>query len=119
MAAKSGLKIKVKKKGDIHIVEVDGAIKSGMEFDLADELDACIHDAKVPKIIVDMKKVPFINSAALGILLNVYKEIERRNGRFGLCSISPDVDHLLEITKLSSVFDIYRNQEDALDSMED
>jgi anti-anti-sigma factor len=119
MAAKSGIKIKVKKKGEISIVEIDGAIKSGMEFDLADELESCMHDVKVPKIIVDMKKVPFINSAALGILLNIYKEIERRNGRFGLCSISPDVDHLLEITKLGSVFDIYKNQDDALDSIAD
>ena len=76
MAAKSGIKIKVKKKGEISIVEIDGAIKSGMEFDLADELESCMHEAKVPKIIVDMKKVPFINSAALGILLNIYKEIE-------------------------------------------
>lgn len=39
MAAKSGIKIKVKKKGEISIVEIDGAIKSGMEFDLADELE--------------------------------------------------------------------------------
>jgi len=119
MAAKTSMKVKVKKKGDVHIVEIDGAIKSGMEFDLADELESCMHESKVPKIIVDMKKVPFINSAALGILLNIYKEIERRNGRFGLCAISADVDHLLEITKLGSVFEVYKNQDDALDSIQD
>lgn len=119
MAVKSGIKLKVKKKGEVSIIEIDGAIKSGMEFDLADSLEACMHDVKVPKIIVDMKKVPFINSAALGILLNIFKEIERRNGRFGLCAISSDVDHLLEITKLGSIFDIYKNQDDALDSIED
>ncbi len=115
----STMKAKTKKKNDIFIVELDGPIKSGMEFDLADELEACLHQAEVPKIIVDMKKVPFINSAALGIFLNIYKEVERRNGRFGLCSISSDVDNLLEITKLSSVLEVFKNQDDALDSIAD
>lgn len=113
------MKTKTKRKDNIFTIEIDGPIKSGMEFDLADELEACMHEAEVPKIIVDMKKVPFINSAALGIFLNIFKEVEKKNGRFGLCSISNDVDNLLEITKLSSVLEIYKNQEDALDSFGD
>ncbi|RME91909.1 MAG: anti-sigma factor antagonist [Candidatus Hydrogenedentota bacterium] len=113
------MKAKTKKKNDIWIVEIDGPIKSGMEFELADELETCLHNSEVPKIIVDMKKVPFINSAALGIFLNIFREIEKKNGRFALCSISPDVDNLLEITKLGSVLEIFKNQDDALDSMTD
>lgn len=113
------MKTKAKKKNEIWIVEIDGPIKSGMEFDLADELETCMHQSEVPKIVVDMKKVPFINSAALGIFLNIFREVERRNGRFGLCSISSDVDNLLEITKLGSVLEIFKNQDDAFDSFSD
>lgn len=113
------MKIKTKKKGEVFIVEIDGPIKSGMEFDLADELETCLHQSEVPKIVVDMKKVPFINSAALGIFLNIFKEVDKRNGRFGLCAISADVDHLLEITKLGSVLETFKSQDDALDSIED
>lgn len=113
------MKAKTKKKNEIWIVEIDGPIKSGMEFELADELEACLHQSEVPKIIIDLKKVPFINSAALGIFLNIYREVEKKNGRFGLCSVSPDVDNLLEITKLGSVLEVFKNQNDALDSFED
>lgn len=113
------MKTKTKKKNEVWVVEIDGPIKSGMEFDLADELEECMHKSEVPKIVVDMKAVPFINSAALGIFLNIYKEIEKRNGRFGLASISPDVDNLLEITKLGSVLEVYKNVDDALDSLSD
>ena len=113
------MKTKTKKENEIWVVEIDGPIKSGMEFDLADELETCLHQSEVPKIVVDMKKVPFINSAALGIFLNIYREVEKRNGRFGLCSISSDVDNLLEITKLGSVLEIFKNQEDAVDSIKD
>lgn len=113
------MKTKTKKKNDIWVIEIDGPIKSGMEFDLADELETCLHQSDVPKIIVDMKKVPFINSAALGIFLNIYREVEKRNGRFGLCATSSDVDNLLEITKLGSVLEIFKNQDDAFDSIKD
>lgn len=113
------MKTKTKKKNEVWIIEIDGPIKSGMEFDLADELEAAMHNSEVPKIIVDMKKVPFINSAALGIFLNIFKEVEKKNGRFGLCSISSDVDNLLEITKLGSVLEIFKSQDDAMDSIID
>ena len=113
------METKTRKNGNVWVVEIDGPIKSGMEFDLADQLETCMHQSEVPKIVVDMKSVPFINSAALGIFLNIFKEIEKRNGRFALCSISPDVDNLLEITKLSSVLEVYKNPEDALDSIND
>jgi anti-anti-sigma factor len=113
------MKAKTRKKDNVWIIDLDGAIKSGMEFDLADELETCLHQSEVPKIIVNMKTVPFINSAALGIFLNIYKEVEKKNGRFALCSITPDVDNLLEITKLGSILEVYKNVEDALDSIED
>ncbi|MDH4263347.1 MAG: anti-sigma factor antagonist [Spirochaetia bacterium] len=113
------MKAKTRKKDDIWIIELDGAIKSGMEFDLADELETCLHQNEVPKIIVNMKNVPFINSAALGIFLNIFKEIEKKNGRFALCSVSSDVDNLLEITKLGSILEVYKNVDDALDSIQD
>ena len=113
------MKTKNKKKNDVCIVEIDGPIKSGMEFTLADELEGYLHQMDVPKIVVDLKKVPFINSAALGIFLNIFREIEKKNGRFGICSLSSDVENLLEITKLGSVLEVFKNQEDALDSFKD
>ncbi|MDH5719494.1 MAG: STAS domain-containing protein [Spirochaetia bacterium] len=113
------MKTKNKKKNDIWIVEIEGPIKSGMEFTLADELESYLHQMEAPKIIVDLKKVPFINSAALGIFLNIFREVEKKNGRFGLCSLTSDVENLLEITKLESVLEIFRNQEDAFDSFQD
>ena len=113
------MKLKSKKKGKIWIIEIEGAIKSGMEFDLAEKLEFCLREAEVPKFIIDLKQVPFINSSALGIFLNVFRESEKSNGRFSLCSISNEVDNLLDITKLNSVFEIFKNQEDALDSFQD
>lgn len=113
------MKIKVKKKSGIWLVEVDGAIKAGDEFTLADELENCLRKSDVPKILVDLRKVTFINSAALGIFLSTFKEIENSNGRFGLCSANADVEHLLNLTRLNSILEVYKSQEEALESIID
>ena len=49
------MKIKTKQKNNIWIVEIDGPIKSGMEFDLADELESILHQTEVPKIVIEMR----------------------------------------------------------------
>lgn len=113
------MKIKVRKKSGIWVVEVDGAIKAGDEFTLADELEDCLKESEVPKILVDLRKVTFVNSAALGIFLSTFKEIESSNGRFGLCSANSDVEHLLNLTRLNSILEVYKSQEEALESLID
>ena len=113
------MKIKLKGTKAICLVEIDGAIKSGMELDLADQIERYLQTNKVPKIIIDMSKVPFVHSAALGVFLNIFRKIEKSYGRFALCNVTDPVDQLLEITKLGSVFEIFRNQEDAFDSFKD
>lgn len=65
-----------------------------------------------------MKKVPFINSAGLGTFLNIYKHIDGLNGRLVFANLNSDIENLMEITKLSSVFEIYKTLEEAEDSFE-
>lgn len=113
------MKTKIKKKNEIWIVEVDGSIKAGDEFYLADDLENCLKQSEVPKILVDLKKVTFVNSAALGIFLSTFKEVENLNGRFGLCSANSDVDNLLNLTRINSILEVYKNQEEAYESMSD
>ena len=113
------MKINTKIKNNIWMIEIDGPMLSGAEFDLAEELEKCLTESQSPKILINMKKVTYLNSAALAVLLNIYREVDRINGRLLLCDISVEVENLLEVTKLISIFEIFKNQDDALDSLED
>ncbi|MCX7999970.1 MAG: STAS domain-containing protein, partial [Leptospiraceae bacterium] len=72
----------------------------------------------VRKFIIDLKKVPFINSAGLGVFLNIFKHIDSLKGRMVFASLNSDIENLMEITKLTSIFEIYKNTEEALESFE-
>ncbi len=110
------MKIKITTKDEVTILKIEGAIKSGDEYDLAEKMEKYIKPNTAPKFIVDMKKVPFINSAALGLFLNIFKKIDYLKGRMVFASLNSDVENLMEITKLSSVFEIYKTIDEALQS---
>lgn len=112
------MKAKLSTKGEVVIVKIEGAIKSGDEYDLAEKMEKYIKPKTAPKFIVDMKKVPFINSAALGLFLNIFKHVDYLKGRMVFAALNSDVESLMEITKLTSVFEIYKTVEEALESFE-
>ncbi len=110
------MKLKISKKNEVNIVRIEGAIRAGDEFHIAEKIEKCIAPGVAPKFIIDMEKVPFLNSAALGVFLSVYKHVEGLNGRIVFTGLSSEVEKLLEITRLSSVFEVFRNVGEAMES---
>lgn len=113
------MKIKVATKGEVAILQIEGAIKSGDEYQLAERMEQYIKPESAPKFIVDMKKVPFINSQALGLFLNIYKHIDYLKGRIVFAALNSDIENLMSLTQLSTIFEIYKTTDEALDSFED
>lgn len=112
------MKIKVVSKSDVHIVKIEGPIKAGNEFELGEKIENYIKKGQAPKFIIDLKKVPFINSAGLGIFLNIFRHVDGLNGRMVFSNLNSDIENLMEITKLSSVFEIFKNTEEAIESFD-
>jgi anti-anti-sigma factor len=89
------------------IISVLSPVKGGMEFDFADAIEVLIHDAPDKDIILDLTRTPFINSAALSILLNCHRELKKKNAQLRLrIKKKSDIAHLVEITKLEAIFEI-------------
>lgn len=112
------MKLKVTTKGEVHVVRIEGPIKSGNEYDLAEKMENYIKPNVAPKFIIDLKKVPFINSAALGVFLNIYKHVDYLKGRIVFAGLNADIENLMEITKLSSVFEIFKTVDEAMESFD-
>lgn len=70
-------------------------------------------------VIADLADVTFMNSTGLGELIIAYVHVRNRSGRFALCGVTKRVATLLEITKLSLVFDQYPNRAAARAAMTD
>jgi anti-anti-sigma factor len=68
------------------------------------------------KIIVDMENCKFMDSSFLGVLIISLKKLQRTKGSLKLASIHNDARVLLDITRISDLFNIYPNKQEAIKS---
>ncbi len=59
------------------------------------------------RIIIDMRGVPYIDSAALGVLVDVQRRVREHEGELFLAGITPFVQRALEITRLIQIFSVH------------
>ncbi|MFZ9738194.1 MAG: STAS domain-containing protein [Prochlorotrichaceae cyanobacterium] len=55
-------------------------------------------------ILIDMHNITFMNSSAVGTLVLVLKEVRNQGGDLYLCSLSDQVQVMLELSRMHLIF---------------
>jgi anti-sigma B factor antagonist len=69
------------------------------------------------KIILNVDKVGYIDSAGLGMLVAMYRDAKSHGASLALCHLGSHFEGVLQITKLLTVFDTYKTEADAVRSL--
>ena len=100
----------------IALVEAEGALLGGNEVDeFRRAVDECIEERRA-NLLIDLDKVTFINSTAVGVLASAIVSYSRRKWKIKLCGQNKVVYSILKITKLNLVIDSYETRAAALAS---
>jgi anti-sigma B factor antagonist len=70
------------------------------------------------KMLLNFQGVTFMSSAMIGKIVLVNKKCKANKTAVKLCSISPSIMEVFEITRLNKVFSIYDSEEEALKSFQ-
>jgi anti-sigma B factor antagonist len=92
---------------DLMLLDVRGQITLGEETGVLREKTKTLMDAGHTRIIVDLAEVNYIDSAGLATLVSLYTSARRQGGDVKLLRLTNRVRGLLQITRLSTVFEIY------------
>jgi anti-sigma B factor antagonist len=68
-------------------------------------------------VILDLKGVSAIDSAGLGEMVSLHMWARGRGCALKVTGLSSRIRHLLELTNLTSVFEIYATEEEALSAL--
>ncbi|RMH62858.1 MAG: anti-sigma factor antagonist [Calditrichaeota bacterium] len=108
------MEIAVSEQKNAVVIALTGKIMGGPEAgQLNDRINSLI-DEKKTNIVIDLAGVEWMNSSGLGILIGTVTTLTKNNGRLVLIHVSERIAHLLKITKLSSVFTIAEDLDNAL-----
>jgi anti-sigma B factor antagonist len=112
----TAIQINERRVGDVTILELDGrlVLEEG-EIPLRDTVDRLVAEGR-SRIVLDMRRVTVLDSAGVGMLVCKYLTAFRTGGSLKLLHLTPRADHLLHLTKLSTVFETFDAEEDAVQS---
>jgi anti-sigma B factor antagonist len=104
--------------GRIGVIEVKGSLVGGDE---TDELRSAVSDFVEQgnkALVIDLSKVDYLNSTAIGVLVSAHTTYSRNGGRVRLCGINKNINNIFVITKLTMVFDVSDTREEAVKKLE-
>jgi anti-sigma B factor antagonist len=110
------LEIRERNVGEIVILEMFGKITIGEgSVQLRDAVSHLL-DAGRNKIILNLGGVTYMDSSGIGELVSRYTTTKNAGGRLKLLNLPKKIKDLLMITKLLTVFEIFEEEQAAIDS---
>jgi anti-sigma B factor antagonist len=81
---------------------------------IGEELFAVLEKSEERNILLDFRAVQFMSSSALGTLIRFSKRCKEFKANLKLCGISPQIFQVFKITGLDKVFEIHKDQQQAI-----
>jgi anti-sigma B factor antagonist len=107
------LSLDTREVGRVTIVRCNGRIVAGGESEsLRVHIDRLLLDRR--SIILHMGEVGFIDSSGLGTMVRSLTSIRRAHGDLKLCNVTEQARKVLEMSRLTQVFDTHESEEKAV-----
>jgi len=96
-------------RNGIEILSLSGPFTLGNMF----QLQRALQETRPPYLIIDISKVPYMDSAGLGLLVNTYVAAQKNDRKVAVVGATPRIMALFEMTKVDSLLKHYHTVEDA------
>jgi anti-sigma B factor antagonist len=110
------LDIQQKEREGITILDLKGRITVGPEASALREKVGTLSAAAGLKLILNLGGVDYIDSTGLGALVMCATTLRRNSGNIKLLNLTRRNIELLVMTKLATVFEIFTDEQDAVNS---
>lgn len=101
---------------ELPIIELEGEVDVYTAPQLKQQMISLL-ESGATELVVDLTKVDYLDSTALGVLIGGLKRMRERDGNMVLVCPSPRIRRVFEITGLDKIFDIYNTEQEAQEAM--
>jgi anti-sigma B factor antagonist len=99
--------------GDVVIFDINGEIDLYNAPEIKEKIKDEMNKNKV-NVVINLDRVSYIDSSGIGVLISSLSNLKKIGGALKLINVYASVRKVFELTKLTSFFDIYDNESDAL-----
>ena len=110
------MKANARHHGKVTVLDLSGKITIGDgDIKLREAVNALLDEGR-KNILLNMSGISYMDSAGIGELVACYKRAREKGASLKLLNPNGKVQDLLILTKLQEIFDIYRDEREALAS---
>ena len=112
------VRLRLETAGDVTVVSfVDEVIVDDLVLnEVRDALYRLVDVDKKKMLLLNLGNIRKYSTEFLGNLLGLKQRVVKANGVLKLCSIAPNLMDAVKILRLSNAFDIYTDEQDAIDA---
>ena len=114
----TNFKIEKRQVEDVTILDLGGKMRIGeLGPFFCNTIHALVEEGRM-QILLNLRDVTHIDSTGLGELIASYNTLDKKGGRVKLLHLTQKARELMILTKLLTVFDVYENETEALNSFQ-
>lgn len=103
------------KKDGVVVLGLDGRVDASNAGGLEQKILALI-DAGETRLVIDCAQLQYMSSAGLRVLLVAAKRLSS-TGKLAIAALNTQIREVFDIAGFSSILDIYRTQDEAVDAV--
>ena len=109
------MEITKRETGEIVILDISGEIDLYNAPEIKDTINQLIEEQKY-NVIINLEKVSYIDSSGIGALISSLSSLKKYQGGLKIINVYASVRKVFELTKLTSFFEIFDAEADAVKS---
>jgi anti-sigma B factor antagonist len=114
----SKLDITQRHNTNVTILDLSGKVQIGeSSTKLRTTLRELIRDGE-KRILINLAEVSNIDSSGLGEFVGSFASLRKNGGELKLLNLTDRISEIMMITKLLTVFDVYENEKEAINSFQ-
>ncbi|HHY71694.1 MAG TPA: anti-sigma F factor antagonist [Bacillus bacterium] len=109
--------INLETKKDVLLIRLKGELDHHTAENLRNMVSEKIEKNNIHHIVLNLQELTFMDSSGLGVILGRYKQIQSQGGEMVVCSISPAVKRLFEMSGLFKIIRLVDDEQYALKTL--
>jgi anti-sigma B factor antagonist len=107
--------ITTRSKGDVIVLDIAGEIDLYNAPEIKDIINKLIEERKY-NVVINLEKVSYIDSSGIGALISSLSNLKKYQGGLKIINVFASVRKVFELTKLTSFFEIFDSEDEAVKS---
>jgi len=103
--------------GDVAVLDISGRITLGEGNVMLREVVRELANKGHKQIVLNLGEVHYVDSSGIGELVKTHTTMRNQGGQLKLVNLNQRINDLLQVTRLSAVFDIAKDEAAALHSL--